>query len=59
MKGIIEFKDTLIAADRIIYVEQVDDDLEVTIEGIEGEVVYKDTSLADFYYAWREATGER
>ena len=58
MIGIIEFKDTLIAADRVIYAEKDGDDLVVDVDGIEGGLTYENASLQDFRYAWRRAIEE-
>ena len=55
MKGIIEYKDTLMAADMVLFAEQNGDDVEVTIDGVDVEIVFKDSSLADFRDAWRRA----
>ncbi len=56
--GIIEFKDTLIAADRVIYAEKDGDYLAVYVDGIEGGLTYENASLQDFRYAWRRAIEE-
>ena len=58
MIGIIEFKDTLIAADRVIYAEKDGDDLAVVVDGIEDDLTYENASLQDFRYAWRRAIEE-
>lgn len=58
MKGIIEFKDTLIAADRVIFAEKDGEDLEVTVDGIDGDLTFESASLQDFRYAWRRAIEE-
>lgn len=55
MKGIIEYKDTLIAADKVLFAEQNGGDVAVTIDGVDGEIEFEDSSLADFRDAWRRA----
>ena len=58
MKGVIEFQNTLIAEDRVIFVESDGKDLEVTVDGIDGELLYESASLQDFRYTWRRAIEE-
>lgn len=55
MKGIIEYKDTLIAADKVLFAEQNGDGVAVTIDGVDGEIEFEESSLADFRDAWRRA----
>ena len=55
MDGIIEFHDTLLRADSVVYVEQTNDDVVVTTDDGDLEITYHDCSVADFRDAWRKA----
>ena len=55
MNGIIEFKDSLLRADCVLYAEQVDDNVDVTTNCPDLEITYSDCRLADFRDAWRRA----
>jgi len=53
--GIIEVKDALIRADRVIIAEQDGDNVVVTIGDMDSEYTVYDCSLADFREEWRRA----
>ena len=57
MKGIIEFHDTLICADRVVMAEQAGNNVVVSICDMDcnSEYTFDDCSLADFRDAWRRA----
>lgn len=55
MNGIIEFNDTLLRADCVLYAEQDGDNVEVTTNNENVELTYENCSLADFRDAWRKA----
>ncbi len=53
--GIIEFHGSLIRADRVVYAEQVEDNVEVTVEAFDDEIIFSDCRLEDFHSEWRKA----
>ena len=53
--GIIEFHGSLIRADRVVYAEQIDDNVEVTVDAFDEEITFRDCRLEDFRNEWRKA----
>jgi len=53
--GIIEFHGSLIRADRVVYAEQVDNNVEVTVDAFDDEIIFSDCRLEDFRSEWRKA----
>ena len=54
-KGIIEFHGSLLRADRVVYAEQVDENVEVTTDAFDDEIIFKDCRLEDFHNEWRKS----
>lgn len=55
MSGVIEFKNSLLRADRVVYAEQDGDNVVVTTDVFDDEITFENCSLADFRDAWRRA----
>ena len=55
MSGIIEFKDSLLRADCVLYAEQDGDNVEVTTNSENVELTYENCRIEDFRDAWRRA----
>lgn len=55
MSGIIEFRNTLLRADRVVYAEQNGNDVDVSTDAFDDEITYENCSIADFRDAWRKA----